>query len=217
MGTIALDIETISPHLDSGDDVDFLDSRDFRLLAIGVGYRETPHSDIETDVLWREETRSGDEYRLLCELGDWANQRIYDKILTFNGVNFDERHLRGRAAVLAEELGDMGVPDVVHHIWEGGHHRDLMHDITRSHGHRMSLDDAVEEHCGYRPASVSWDGETIENGDIPALGEDLLAYHTGLSDMSDERATHLRDVLETYVVEDIKPLFDLYDALSEDR
>lgn len=214
MSEIALDIETISPGMDDAGDVDFLDSRDFELLAIGVAHRCSPTSEIKSDVLWRSETRSGDEYKLLCRLIDWMQNRHYDHVLTFNGAHFDERHLRGRAAVLTDELGDLELPAKFHDAWQRGYHRDLMHDVIRDHGGRMSFESAVEEYCGYRPASVSWDGDTVSNGDIPELGEQLLAHRAGLSDMDDKRALQLRDVLETYVRTDIEPLFDLHDALD---
>lgn len=214
MSAIGLDIETISPGLDDASSVDFLDSRDFEVLGVGLAYRPSPDSGIESDVLWRSETRSGDEYKLLCRVIDWIQERHFDRVLTFNGVHFDERHLRGRAAVLTDELGDLVLPEKMHKVWQRGYHRDLSHDVIRDQGHRMTFESAVEEYCGYRPDTVQWDGDTVSNGDIPELGEQLLAHRTGLSDMPDERAMQLRDVLETYVRTDIRPLFDLYDALD---
>lgn len=214
MATVALDIETISPGMDNTGDVDFLNSRDFEVVAVGVAHRRSPNSEIESEVLWRNETRTGDEYKLLRRTVEWLNDRHYDSILTYNGVNFDERHLRGRAAVIADELGDLALPEDMHRAWQTAYHRDLMHNVVRDQGHRLSFDDAVEEYVGERPPTVQWDGEPIDNGDIPELAEQLLAYRAGLSDLNENRATHLRDVLETYIEADIYPLFDLYDEFD---
>jgi len=45
---VALDVESVSPQLDDVADVDFLDSRQFEMLCVGVGYRLTSDSPPET-------------------------------------------------------------------------------------------------------------------------------------------------------------------------
>lgn len=213
-GTVALDIETVSPNLGDGETVDFMDSRDFQLVAVGVGHRLTPDSDVEIDVLWRSGIEDGDEYELLCELVYWLTERHADELITYNGVNFDLRHIRGRAQILADEVGDESLPEAVHvALQRPSYHRDLMHDVISQHGHRMSLEDAVEEHTGDRPPAFSWNGETIGNGDIPRLAQKWLTHRSGLADLGD-RAPQLRNTLENYIRADIEPLFRLHDNLD---
>ena len=214
MSTVALDIETISPGSDATTNVDFLSSRDFEILCVGLGHRLSPTSDIEIDVIWRTGIHDGDEYQLLAETAEWLHGHHYDRILTFNGARFDARHLRGRAMIVGEEVGDPSLPDVIHRAWQQGIHQDLMFHVQRDQGHRLSLDDAVEKYTDSRPESVSWDDETISNGDIPALGEKWLKHRSGLRDLG-ERGIQLRDALEEYVTTDIKPLFDLADSLQK--
>ncbi|WP_459192054.1 hypothetical protein [Halosimplex sp. J119] len=213
MATVAIDIETISPTSENVTDVDFLDSRDFELLCVGLGHRLSTNSEIEIDVLWRPGIDDGDEYRLLAETVEWLHNRHYDCILTYNGTRFDERHLRGRAAIVGDQVRDPSLTDVVHRALEQGVHRDLMFDVIRDRGYRLSLEDAVTEYTGSRPPSVSWAGEQITNGDIPTLGERWLAHRSGLTDLG-EKGSQLQETLETYVKSDIRPLFDLADALS---
>lgn len=210
MSTVAIDIETISPSSDDVTDVDFLDSRDFEILCVGLGHRLSPNSEIETDVIWRPGIDDGDEYQLLAETAEWLHNRHYDCIITYNGAQFDERHLRGRAVIVGDRVGDPSLADVIHRALERGVHRDLMYDVIRDRGHRLSLEDAVVEYTESHPASVSWAGEQITNEDIPTLGEKWLAHRSGLTDLG-EKGSQLQATLETYVKSDIRPLFDLAD------
>lgn len=213
MATIAIDIETISPNSDDVTDVDFLDSRDFEVLCVGLGHRVSPTSEIEIDIIWRPGIDDGDEYQLLAETAEWLHDRHYDRILTYNGVRFDERHLRGRAAIIGDRISDPSLGDVLHRALERGLHRDLMFEVIRDRGYRLSLDDAIDEYTETQLSSASWDGETITNGDIPALGEEWLAHRSGLTDLG-ERGSQLQKSLETYVRSDVRPLFDLADTLT---
>lgn len=167
MPTVALDIETISPDLDDTTDVDFLSSRDFELLCVGLAHRLSPTSDVEIDVIWRPGISDGDEYQLLAETAEWLHEHHYDRILTFNGARFDARHIRGRAMIVGEKVGDPSLSDVIHRAWQQGVHQDLMFHVQRDQGHRLSLDDAVEKYTDSRPESVSWNGETISNWGYP--------------------------------------------------
>ena len=212
MGTVALDIETISPDVTDSTEVDFLNSRHFGLLCVGVGYRETPTSVPETDVLWRPGIDSGDEYQLLARLAEWLAQRPIDTVLTYNGVSFDVRHIQGRAAIVSDEVHDPSLPELLHRELTVPTHRDLMHDVIRRHGHRMSLEDAVEAHVGERPSETFWQGDPVSNSDVPRLGEEWLTHRSGLVQL--DHAEDLKGTLEDYVNADIRPLFDLADVLD---
>lgn len=214
MPSVALDIETISPSTDDTTTVDFLDSRSFELAAIGVGHRAAPDATPTVEVLWRDGIDTRSEYDLLAELCDWLTDRHYDELITYNGVHFDHRHLTGRASIIAEETGAADLPVVLHRALDAARHRDLMHAVIREHGHRVALEDAVEQHAAPRPPTVQWRGRTVENGDIPELAEQLLAYEAGLADLDAEDAAQLRDALSSYVRADIEPLFRLRDAFA---
>lgn len=211
---VALDIETISPQVDSTRSVDFLNSRDFEVVAVGVGTRPEPGASVDVDVLWRNHIGPEGEYELLKEVIYWLVEHHFQELLTYNGVSFDVRHLLGRAQIVGEEVGDLSLQEAMHATLQRGRHRDLYHDIVREHG-RMSLEDAVETLCDERPLSVQWDGSRVENGDIPELAEQLLAHRDGLSDIPDDCAAQLEDTLNTYITADIRPLFDLRDALGD--
>ncbi|MFB6198620.1 MAG: hypothetical protein ABEI52_10190, partial [Halobacteriaceae archaeon] len=208
------DIETISPKVDSTRDVDFLNSRDFEVVAVGVGTRPEPGAPVDVDVLWRNHVGPEGEYELLKEVIYWLVEHHFQELLTYNGVSFDIRHLLGRAHIVGEEVGDLSLQEAMHATLQRGRHRDLYHDIVREHG-RMSLEDAVETLGGERPPSVQWDGTVVESSDIPQLAEQLLAHRDGLSDIPDDRAVQLEDTLNTYITTDIYPLFDLRDALED--
>ena len=122
MGTVALDIETISPGVDESTEVDFLNSRHFELLCVGAGYREVPTSKPEIEVLWRPGVDTGDEYQLIARLAEWLADRPIDQILTYNGVDFDFRHIQGRASIVADEVHDPSLPELLHReftVWPG--------------------------------------------------------------------------------------------------
>lgn len=212
MGTVAIDIETISPGVDESTEVDFLNSREFELLCVGLGYRATPTSEPELEVLWRPGIDTGDEYQLLARFAEWLAEHPVDKILTYNGTDFDIRHLRGRASIISDEVRDPSLPELLHRELTVPTHRDLMHDVIRKHGHRLSLEDAVEAHVGERPPDTRWRGELISNSDIPSLGEEWLTHRSGLVQL--DHAENLKATLEEYVNADIDPLFSLADVFD---
>ena len=215
MGTVALDIETISPDVDEPTGVDFLNSRHFELLCIGVGYRETPTSEPEVDVLWRPGVDTGDEYQLLARLAEWLTNHPIDQILTYNGVDFDVRHIQGRASIVADEVRDPSLPELLHREFTVPTHRDLMHDVISRHGHRLSLEDAVEAHVGEQVPRTLWEGSPVSNSDIPRLGEEWLNHRSGLVQL--DYSEDLKRTLEDYVKADVDPLYALLDVFDGRR
>jgi hypothetical protein len=100
---LAIDIETASPHNEPGRD-DFQNTEFFELIAVGLGYQPEPAADIETEVVFRN---GGWDSEATCELlqraSTWCGERDGEAILTHNGEQFDEIHLKSWAQDLSEQ------------------------------------------------------------------------------------------------------------------
>ncbi|WP_226024041.1 3'-5' exonuclease [Halomicrobium salinisoli] len=97
---LALDIETISPHLTSDDDPDWEDPEDFQLAAIGFAY-DGPGAGgrlPRTQILTRRAPGLASELDLLRRINAelWAYQP--DEIVTYAGDFFDLPMLKKRPA-----------------------------------------------------------------------------------------------------------------------
>ncbi|MFC6725009.1 hypothetical protein ACFQE1_11635, partial [Halobium palmae] len=103
-GTVALDIETVSPDREPTAQAHFRDSTYFELLAVGLGHRTSPDGPVETAVVFREDDTSEAELALVDAVCDWVGARDPDSLLTYNGANFDLLHLDGRAHIAGEAV-----------------------------------------------------------------------------------------------------------------
>lgn len=210
--TIAVNIETIHPVSD--DRLTFHNSAHFELLCAGIGYRSSPDTNPEIEILWREGPSHAEEFQALVNISNILNNREFETLLTFNGAHFDIRHLQGRAKLVAELTGEQKLPGAMHRALETETHRDLRQDIIVEDGHQMWLNEAVEAYTDEQLPSLSWEGDSLDGRWLPELGEEYLRYRAGLNDTAEPRGTQLKDLLETYVTSRTKPLFELRDALG---
>ncbi len=233
-GTLALDIETVSPEREPTEQAHFRDSTYFELLAVGLGYRPAPGEPIERMVLFREDDSPASELALVEAVCDWFTDRPAETLLTYNGAGFDLLHLRGRAELVGEVVDDRSVRKRVDALLDGDGsdhasltHVDLMDDVREAWGGRRKLEWVCGE-LGIDVATTRWaDYEhgldpdewrsygargdpAVLNTDVPAFGDRYLALAS-----VDARETltfrALRDLLEDYTVADIEPLFSLSD------
>ncbi|WP_435196083.1 hypothetical protein [Natronomonas sp. EA1] len=223
---LALDIETVSPHLAPDEWPDFEDSDDFELLAVALGHDA---EGVETTVLFRDGTSPESELDLIERVLEWCASRDADTLVTFNGDRFDLLHLRGRAARAAEAVGDSAVPDRVERFLDSLEHDDLRTRAVARWGGKPSFEQAcarvdvpvtathwADYDHGMEPddwrRSRDFGSEEVKNGDIPQFGERYLA----LAEV-DARGTltfrELERLLTDYARSDVEPLFALADAL----
>lgn len=212
--TIAVNIETIHPGIGK-DRLAFHNSAHFELLCAGIGYRSSPETNPEIEVLWRDGPSHAEEFQALTNISNLLNDREFETLLTFNGTQFDVRHLQGRANLVADLTGDQELPGAMHRALETETHRDLRQDIILEDGNQMWLDKAVETYTDEQLLSLSWEEGELDSRRLPELGEEYLRYRAGLNNMAESRGTKLKDLLETYVISRTEPLFELRDALDD--
>lgn len=217
MRTLAIDIETVpaEPAAQSGSP-DFLDSRDFRLLGVGLGVRTASADGCDVELLFRQDIDPESEVRLLERVSAWMQQ--YDDveaIITYNGSGFDFRHLRGRARILADEINAVHLPAEIDRCLSPPSHRDLFLEFRRRHDYRRSLEGALSEYGLAVPEPVCWEDDEVTNARIPQLGAEYLCGKSGLCD--DAPVEALEETLREYTRLDVEPLFDLADEMEIGR
>ncbi|WP_415383012.1 hypothetical protein [Halosimplex sp. TS25] len=232
----ALDIETISTVSESDREATNPDHQE--ILCIGLGYRADCDSEVETEVLFREDQTETAELEAIEAVVDWIETRDIEVIVTFSGAWFDFPVLLGRAKRAAVATGEPERGDRIRTVLESHHHADLSAAKNRALG-AGSLEDMashvgspVPTTCwtdyetglsprnwrgdqwqlmhenGRTPPSYDLDDTEIFNSDIPYFG---AAWLEAPSDGSDTRATELYDCIEDYTKADIQPLFSIAD------
>lgn len=99
---LAIDIETASPFR-SPHEGGFDNTACFELVAVGLGYQRSPGGPIISDVLFRQGGwESSWTAALLSDVIRWCDQFDADALLTYNGQNFDEIHLKHWAHELTQ-------------------------------------------------------------------------------------------------------------------
>jgi len=210
--TIAVNIETI--HKTSYERLAFHNSAHFELLCAGIGYRPSPETTPEIEILWREGPTHAEEFQVLANISNLLNNREFETLLTFNGAKFDIRHLQGRAKLVADLTGQQKLLGAMHRALETETHRDLRQDIILEDGDQMWLNEALEAYTDDQLPSLSWEGDPLDRRRLSELGEKYLRYRAVLSDTAEPRGTQLKDLLETYVTSRTEPLFELHDAIG---
>ena len=226
-GTLALDIETVSPDREPTEQAQFRDSSYFELLAVGLGYRPAPGEPVETTVLVRSDDSPESELALVDAVCDWCAARPADRLVTYNGDGFDLIHLPGRAERAGDVVGDDGPRRRLDELLALDH-VDLMDDVQAAWGGRRSLEWVCKE-LGVEVVKTRWDdyrhclhpddwrsygkrgSDEVLNVDIPHFGDRYLALAS-----VDARDTltfgALDDLIRDYTVGDIRPLFDIADC-----
>ena len=222
---LAIDIETASPHKEPSD---FRDTSYFELVAVGLGYQAQPGESVETAVLfrnggWEDEATS----ELLQRINDWRKERDVDAVLTHNGEQFDEIHLKGWAQKVAKQGHWSNATEEFEDLFEN--HIDLNPIAVEKYQDRLEawrdsvkLEDVCEwenidiEETRYDDYEI---GELTEHESIDAshvanthigkvLGEAYVQHQIrGTNDT--QQFQELERLLQHYTEGDIEPLFQL--------
>lgn len=231
-GTLALDIETVSPDREPTEQAQFRDSSYFELLAVGLGYRPAPGDPVETTVLFREDDSPEAELALVDAVCEWCADRPADALVTYNGDGFDLIHLPGRAERAGDVVDDDGPRRRLDDLLSL-YHLDLMDDVQATWGGRRSLEWVCAE-LGVEVGETNWADyrhglypddwrsysdrgcEEVLSADVPHFGERYLAL-AGVDARDTLTFRALEDLLYDYTVCDIRPLFELADRRPFDR
>ncbi|MCU4743180.1 hypothetical protein [Natronoglomus mannanivorans] len=231
---LALDIETVDGAIPDGESFDAADSTHVELFCVCVGFQSEPGAAVDHEVFFRRGWGPAAELDVLERTVDWLEARPSETLLTYNGDAFDLPHLRGRARIAAESLGDRA--DLAHRVErvvDGFDSVDLFPDARDAyeavHGEWPSFEDAcracdvgvtqteleafdvhgVVDFPAHRPTADAMKPHFI-GSDVPVVGEiylDLL--EAGATETKTFR--ELRTMLEHYSITDVVPLFELAD------
>ncbi|WP_267640906.1 hypothetical protein [Haloarchaeobius amylolyticus] len=226
MGTLALDIETASPH---GKPPEFTDTDYFELVAVAAGYAASPDDEPETTVFLREGGWDpAHTAAVLRDVVDWVGDRPVDRTLTYNGTNFDEVHLRNWAAALAESGEWPAADSEFDRLFSG--HIDLAEHAGEAYQDRLrgrATFPKLEKLCrweGIDTGEVRYAEYDLDEAYLAGLGitEDVVqgrhigtalgaAYVEGVENGLAGTATfrELERLLREYATGDIVPLFEL--------
>jgi hypothetical protein len=232
---LAIDIETASPDVPSGEKPDFEDTDDFELVAIALGYRNED-GDIETNVRFREKGwGDGGAFNLIETTTYWIGENwgLRNPVLTYNGKKFDEVHLKNWRHGGNESKTPI---DVLF--------RDHIDLSTESEGvYKDSKYGTLESVC--RSAGIEVEKTYYDDYDLPQevieqkpdddrivtgehFGEFLGEIYIDVIDEAAKEAgpgfppwenfpeeyVGLRQLMTDYAEADIKPLFELYDRIQ---
>lgn len=228
-GTVALDIETVvrGPPADTT-------LEDHELFCICLGHRPGPDEPVESAVFLRDRWGPAGELAVLEAALDWLEPRQGDRLLTYNGADFDLPRLRARAVECLERL-DSTSPALtrLETVLATHEHEDLFLEVCepyeRTVGHRPSFEAACEAVGVTVPETPLADYDlgfidlaahrsTIDamkshliGIDVPVLGERYLdLLEAGAAETNTVR--EIEAAVTHYARTDVEPLFALADA-----
>ena len=222
MGTLAIDIETASPEKEPSKQEHFRNTSYFELVAVALGYNDG--KETETEVLFRE---GGWELehtaRVLESMLSWCEGRDIEKVITYNGNDFDLIHLRNWAQSLDQNGVAVDMSERVDSLFT--RHRDLAELSFDKYRDRISGGGtSFERICKWEDIDVvetkyaDYDlhesvyaeyGSKVEGWHIgESLGEMYVNLRaSGATDTKTYR--QLEQMLVEYATGDIIPLFEL--------
>lgn len=230
---LAIDIETASPHGEPGRG-DFRDTDYFELVAVGLGHQPAPDAEVETTVCFRDGDWGPEATAdLLRRVQDWCAERPADAVLTHNGANFDELHLRTWADAVAAADHYPEAPADYDALFAD--HVDLNPLAVARYADRLpdwrdtvSLEDVCEWEGIDLPRTRYRDYDLGGLADHPAIDSDHVgnahvgrvlgeAYVDGLVRGDPDAATtaELERLLVDYTTADVAPLFELARRFGE--
>ena len=205
---LAVDIETVP----TTDGVDFDDPTAWAIFAIAVGFRSGHASPVQSTVFVRDGDTRRDERKLLAQLTNWVRDRDpIDAVLTYNGGEFDLPVIAERAdAVMRSDVYHEGTLSFALYDALDVPHRDLFVEVREGMAGDEkwpTLDEALAER-GIRTSEPKLDGEPVVGMDMPDLGRSVLDGSITAKE---------REAVVQYAEADVRPLFELADALDRER
>lgn len=183
-----LDIETTGTDAQTAETV---------AIGVGVHTRGEPGTEAELDCFYRDST--DDEAEIITDAADQLAEYQADRLVTFNGHEFDLPFLGNRL----EELGVAGVA----FPFSQEEHTDLFADRRADTGSWPKLEECVSAY-GATPARTRWNDTVVDGG---VFAEELApAYLDGLASNDIERVDALRPVIEHYLESDLENNWLIY-------
>lgn len=227
---LALDIETVSPHLSPDDDPDWEDPEDFQLAAIGFAY-DGPEAGgrlPRTQILVRRAPGLASELDLLRRINAelWAYHP--DEIITYAGDFFDLPLLKNRPIYAADGPDGDGLAGDIQTVIGGAESVDLADSAAEEYGYGTRLDDLIQyqdlelrrtyfddyahqlELNNIRPTDAATD--YVDSADVPGIMETWL--HARSYSHDDIGPCHLKnteEMIQDYILGDIEHLLTLAD------
>lgn len=193
-GVIALDLETV-PLVDSPN---FSDPEHWEIFAVALAHRPAHGANIDVSVKIRTEAGLNAEKKLLTNMCGWVELRGPDRIISYNGGDYDLPILRERGNGRVESLLNQTThEDVLTHV------RDRSKD-----GESCTLNAALDRHDLSNPA-VQFEGKRISGEDMPRMARAVWGDL-----VSGERREEVLRCVEMYAASDVRPLIELYDRLT---
>lgn len=203
-GDIAIDIECINLVVEP--DLRFDDPSHWTLFCVPIGYRN--NGDIETDVLFRRGSSLCDERRLIDRVLEWIRSRRPARIMTYNGESYDLPILRHRSTVTTRECrGHHDTHDNFELVFDAIPHVDVFNAVKDDAGFNVPLESALSYH-DITVTETYLAGEEIGGGDMPELGLKILS---GTNTYEEIQA------VQKYAESDVRPLFELADAVLDEE
>ena len=226
-GQLAIDIETVSPHLPASQKPDFENPNDFELLCVGTGYRPSPESDVEVAVHFRAGTSPESEAEVIGSAIQWCLDREASTLITYNGDGFDFPIMRGRARRAGDACGQAGrLRSIFERLDAAVEHDDIKRECWEAFGEYTTLEDSFVA-AGVDVTPAFWNDydhgidpdsfripryqgkREVTSFDIAQFGE---RYLTAVRDGDESRdVQELRAMIDAYTRGDVEPLFELAD------
>jgi len=226
---IAFDLEMV--QVNSNETIsmsDITDPAKFELLCIGVAYREAPESEIRSRVLLRDGRSPESEAKLIDEFLEWVDsQSDAETVFTYNGSSYDYPQLAGRIERCEAAIGTQyELHERFEQFKDTVPHEDLMLDVEKTFGYRISLEQMAER-MGIRVPVTYWKNYSIPDSvrkqfreekelpwitgaDMTVVGEAFLKYREkGHTDSSPH--AEMLDLIWKYAESDVPVLFKLAD------
>jgi len=204
----AVDIETVP----TTDGTDFDDPTAWEIFAIAVAFRSGHASPVQSTVFVREGDTRRDERKLLAQLTNWVrDHEPLDAILTYNGEEFDLPIIAERAdAVMRSDVHHEGTLSFALYDALDVPHRDLFNELRKGMADDEkwpTLEEALTKR-GIQTSAPELDGEPVVGMDMPDLGRSVLDGSITMKE---------REAVVRYAESDVRPLFELADALDRER
>ena len=234
MGSLAIDIETASPFKEPQQE-DFRNTDYFELVAVALGYRSSPDGEIETSVLFREggwETES--TATLLEQVIEWCGGKEIDRTLTYNGSGFDAIHLRNWASDVDEDGLGSDTREQIDRLFSN--HVDLSVPAGERYADQLDYRDfpKFEDACSWEDLETTptyysdydIDKGILENSEID--DNQVEGWHIGTTwgeryvqwieaGLQEQKSfIELQRLIEDYATADVRPLYELHTALSQE-
>jgi len=225
---LAIDIETISPHLSPDDDPDWEDPEDFQLAAIGLAY-DGPEAGgrlPRTQILTRRAPGLASELDLLRRINAelWAYRP--DEIITYAGDFFDLPMLKKRPVYAADGPAGDGLAGDLQTVIGSAESIDLGDFAADVYGYGTGLDDLIQhQQVGLRRTyfddydhqleletirPTDADTEYVDSGDVPGIMETWL--HARSDSHEAIGSCHVENteaMIRDYILGDIEHLLTL--------